>query len=147
MKRSDVRESVFKYLFIAEFNKEEEMPEQIKCYFEGAGVSMENFDDENKLPSEDVSSEIKGRYEKVKENLPEIDKLLNESSVGWKTNRMSKVDLCVMRLAAYEMLYDPSVSVGTAINEAVELAKTYGGAESSSFVNGVLGKIARDKNL
>ena len=57
---------------------------------------------------------------------------------------MSRTDLCLLRLAVYEMKWDEKVPVGVAINEAVELAKQYGGADSSaSFVNGILGKIAR----
>lgn len=56
---------------------------------------------------------------------------------------MNKVDLAILRLAAYEVLEDDDIPVGVAINEAVELAKKYGGDDSPSFVNGVLGKIAR----
>ena len=59
---------------------------------------------------------------------------------------MNKVDLSILRLAVYEMLYDDSIPVGVAINEAVEIAKTYGGEDSSSFVNGILGKLARQEN-
>ena len=63
-------------------------------------------------------------------------------AVGWKTQRMGKVDLTIIRLALYEILYDEDIPTGVAINEAVELAKRYGTDESPSFVNGVLAKLA-----
>ena len=76
--------------------------------------------------------------------MEEIDALLNEKSAGWKTKRMSKVDLNILRLAVYEMKYDEDVPVKVAINEAVEISKSFGGDDSASFVNGILGKIARE---
>ena len=69
----------------------------------------------------------------------------NETSKGWKTKRMNRVDLTALRLAVYEMQYDKDVPTGVAINEAVELAKRFGGEDSGSFVNGILGKIAAGK--
>ena len=61
---------------------------------------------------------------------------------GWKTSRMGKVDLTIIRLAVYELKYEEDIPTGVAINEAVELAKKYGTDTSSSFVNGVLAKLA-----
>ena len=88
---------------------------------------------------------MRGKYEKVLEHVEEIDELLNKVSSGWKVNRMSKVDLNILRLAVYEMKYDEDVPFKVAINEAVELSKKFGGDESSSFVNGILGKIAKEQ--
>ena len=82
------------------------------------------------------------KYSLVREMLPEIDKMLNDASSGWKTSRMSKVDLAILRLGVYELKYDEDIPVKVAINEAVELAKMFGGEESSQFINGVLGKLA-----
>jgi N utilization substance protein B len=79
------------------------------------------------------------------EHLEELDGILNEYSRGWKTSRMNRVDLTALRLAVYEMKFEPDVPVGVSINEAVEIAKNFGGEDSSSFVNGVLGKIASGK--
>ena len=79
-------------------------------------------------------------------NSEEIDALLNETSNGWKTKRMSRVDLTALRLAVYELKYDKDVPTGVAINEAVELAKRFGGETSGSFVNGILGKIANSES-
>ena len=77
-------------------------------------------------------------YEK---NIEEIDKKINEVAVGWSTERMSKVDLTILRLAYYEMKMDEEVPQKVAIDQAINLAKKYGGEESSSFVNGILAKL------
>ena len=69
-------------------------------------------------------------------HIEEIDQELNEYSQGWKTSRMNRVDLTALRLAFYEMKFDEEIPVGVAINEAVELAKLFGGEDSGSFVNG-----------
>lgn len=132
MGRREMREHIFKLLFLGEFNETEEMPEQIQLYFEGLSDLQ---------PTEQAYMENK--YALVKEHLEEIDALLNEKSAGWKTKRMSKVDLNILRLAVYEMKYDEDVPVKVAINEAVEISKSFGGDDSASFVNGILGKIAR----
>ena len=81
------------------------------------------------------------KVEKISEKLEEIDAKINEVSEGWKTGRMGKVDLTLIRLAVYEMLYEEDVPAKVAINEAVELAKQYGTDNSPSFVNGVLAKL------
>ena len=88
---------------------------------------------------------IQNKYQHILEHLDEIDQILNEYSRGWKTTRMNRVDLTALRLAVYEMKMDEEVPVGVAINEAVELAKLFGGEDSGSFVNGILGKIASGK--
>ena len=81
------------------------------------------------------------KVEKISEKIGEIDAKINEVSEGWKTGRMGKVDLTLIRLAVYEMLYEEDVPAKVAINEAVELAKMYGTDNSPSFVNGVLAKL------
>ena len=90
--------------------------------------------------------DIQKKYERVISHVEEIDRLLNTASKGWKTARMNKVDLTILRLAVYEMKWDDEVPEGVAINEAVELAKKFGGDSSSSFVNGVLGKVAKQES-
>ena len=85
-----------------------------------------------------------GPTEGVDEKMLPIDVRLNSTSENWKLNRMPIVDRCILRLATYEMLFVDEVPVSVAINEAVELAKDFGGEdESPRFVNGVLGRIAR----
>ncbi len=71
-----------------------------------------------------------------------IDDRIVTTSANWKLQRMPAVDRNILRLAIYEIVYDDSIPVGVAINEAVELAKSYGGDESSKFVNGILGRVA-----
>ena len=75
-------------------------------------------------------------------NAEKIDAMINEHTTGWKTTRMNKVDLSILRLAVYEMQMDDDVPVKVAINEAIELAKRFSGDEGPAFINGVLGKLA-----
>ncbi len=76
-------------------------------------------------------------------HLDELDAKIAAHSANWSKDRISRVALSVMRLAVYEMLFEDSIPVSVAINEAVELAKKYGGEEDASFINGILGGIAR----
>lgn len=131
MRRHEQREHIFKLLFMTQFNEEGEMPEQLSLYFD----SLEEM-------TEDEQNAMKQKYDHILEKLPEIDQELNEYSQGWKTTRMNRVDLTALRLAFYEMNFDDDIPVGVAINEAVEIAKLFGGEDSGSFVNGVLGRIA-----
>lgn len=131
MGRSELREHIFKMLFLVEFNGEEEMPEQVTLYLD----QIENLTEENREYIEKKHVAIAGKVE-------EIDELLNLHTTGWKTTRMNKVDLTILRLAVYEIKWDEDVPAGVAINEAVELAKKYSSDEGPSFVNGVLGKVA-----
>ncbi len=73
----------------------------------------------------------------------EIDAQISEFSHKWSKERLSRVALAILRLATYEMLWESSIPVSVSINEAVELAKRYGGDSDASFINGVLGGIAR----
>lgn len=79
----------------------------------------------------------------AEEKLAEIDARIDAFSHKWSRDRISRVSLAILRLAVYEMQYDDDTPASIAINEAVELAKKYGGDEESAFVNGVLGGIAR----
>ena len=80
----------------------------------------------------------------TEENRIAIDEKITAHSHNWAKDRISRVALAVLRLALFEMLYVDDIPVSVSINEAVELAKKYGGEEDSSFVNGVLGSIARE---
>ena len=77
-------------------------------------------------------------------HLAELDEKIAAYSVKWSKERISRVALSVMRLAVYEMQYEDSIPVSVSINEAVELAKKYGGEEDASFINGILGSISRE---
>lgn len=134
MKRRELREHIFQLLFRVEFNGQEEMPEQISLF-------VDDMKEENEVKEADEAY-ISGKYAKVVERLPEIDAKLDGVSKGWKTSRMGKVDLTILRLAVYEMMYDEDIPEKVAINEAVELSKKFGGDDSPAFINGVLAKLA-----
>lgn len=130
MTRRQIREQIFKMLFRVEFHDVEEMPNQLEL-FEG----LEEC-------SEKDREYISQKFHDIVAKVDEIDAAVNEVSKGWKTKRMGKVDLTIIRLAVYEMKYEENIPVKVAINEAVELAKQYGTDESAAFVNGVLAKLA-----
>ncbi len=83
----------------------------------------------------------------VEERLPAIDEVIGDVSENWAVSRMPLVDRNILRIATYEILYVDDVPPSVSINEAVELAKVYGGEDSSKFVNGVLGKIASSHDV
>lgn len=134
MGRREQRESIFQLLFMTEFNDGEAMNEQQTLYLEG----IEDLKEKDR-------QYIQEKFQKINENLSLLDERLNETSKGWKTTRMNKVDLTILRLAFYEILFDEDVPQGVAINEAVELAKKFGGNDSSSFVNGVLARLVKQQ--
>lgn len=129
MSRRELREQIFKLLFRIEFNDEADMPKQMALFFE----ESEPLDDS-------VREEISRKYTAVLEKKEELDGMLDEKAFGWTVSRMGKVDLTILRLALFEMLYDDEIPVSVAINEAVELAKKFGQTESPAFVNGILAK-------
>lgn len=128
MTRRKLREQIFKLLFRVEFNDAEDMDEQCRLFF--------TINDEE--PDEEDTLYIRSKYDAITGKLSEIDALINDKTKGWTTDRMSKVDLTIIRLGVYEIVYDDDVPDGVAVNEAVELAKRFGQEESYSFVNGVL---------
>ena len=132
MSRTELREHIFRMLFRIEFNSAEEMKEQESFYFE----------DLEEATGKDQEY-ILDKYRAIVEKKEEIDTLLNEVSEGWKTTRMNRVDLTIMRLAVYEIKWDEDVPTGVAINEAVELAKKYSSDDGPSFVNGILAKVVK----
>ena len=129
MTRRELRENVFKMLFRVEFHEEGEMPSQLGM-----------IDDELENIKEDDIAYINSKCNDIIAKIPELDEAINASTTGWKTTRMGKVDLSIIRLAVYEIKYEEDVPAKVAINEAVELAKLYGTDNSASFVNGVLAK-------
>ena len=135
MKRSELREHIFRMIFGYEFNSDAEMPEQMQLYFE-------QLDEEDGVPTEAEVKYIREKALNVILKTEEIDELLNKNTKGWKTSRMNKVDLSILRLAVYEMKWDEEIPDGVAIDQAVELAKKYSGDDGPSFVNGVLAKLA-----
>ncbi len=132
MSRRELREQIFKLLFRVEFNPKDEMPAQTELFFE---------EEENQADVADTAY-ITEKLDKIVEKLEDIDTTLNEKVKGWDTARMGKVDLTILRLAVYEIMFDEDIPTGVAINEAVELAKKFGQDSSPSFINGVLALFA-----
>lgn len=130
MTRRELREHLFKLVFQKEFYGQDELSEQAKQYLEKEGVTEAG--DQKALLD---------RCGEVLSHLEEIDAMLGEASTGWKLNRMNKVDLSLLRVAVFEMKFDDQVPEKVAINEAVELAKSFGGDDSPAFINGVLAKL------
>lgn len=132
MTRREMREHTFRLLFLKEFYNEEDLGGQVKLY-------LEEFEDMPEEAKEELGTRVRQIYVRVEE----LDGQINDVAEGWKTRRMGKVDLTIIRLALYEILHDDAVPEKVAINEAVELAKKFGGDDSPSFINGVLGKLVR----
>ena len=117
-------------LFRVEFHDSDEIPAQDELYMD----SIEKITDEER-------EYMENKTEKIIARLAEIDNRLEETSEGWKVSRMGKVELTILRLAVYEILYDEEIPTNVAINEAVELAKVYVVYTSPAFDNGVLAKL------
>ena len=130
MSRREMREHIFRLIFRMDFHPEDEMIEQEELYLENlVGLSEEEY------------QYIQSKADAVRNMKEELDNQIDAVADKWKTNRMTKVDLTVIRLATYEILHDDDVPTGVAINEAVELAKRYGTDQSPAFVNAVLAKL------
>lgn len=129
MTRREAREQAFILLFEKSFNTETDIDELIGFAHELRMVEEDEF----------INALVKTACEKQEE----IDEHISNNSKGWKINRISKVSLAIIRLALTEILYFDDIPAGVSINEAVELAKTYATPDDSSFINGLLGTVAR----
>ena len=143
MTRRELREHCFKMLFCTEFYPEEEKGEQIRQYFD----APDEVDSEDVLHHVEIGEEdrtaLEKRVEEISAKIPELDDEINAVAQGWKTRRMGRVELTILRLALFEMRFDDRVPDKVAINEAVELAKKFGGNEAPAFVNGILAKLVK----
>ena len=146
MTRRELREHCFKMLFSVDFyTTGEEAKDQMERYFQSPEEDETAPDGTlqvvHKVDIGEKDQEyLCERTSKVVDLVEEIDKKIDEVAAGWKTKRMGKVELAILRLAVYEMLYDNTIPEKVSVNEAVELAKKFGGNESPAFVNGVLAK-------
>ncbi len=129
--RHKLRDRVFGLVFRIEFYDESDLDEQISLFEENGS---EEYLEED---LEYIVSKFKG----VLSKLSEIDGLIDKCAVGWTRSRMGKCELASLRLGIYEMLYDDDIPVSVAMDEAVEIAKTYGDNSSGAFVNAILTKV------
>lgn len=130
MSRREIREQIFKILFQTEFYGNQEWEEHLQLSLKGLGELREK-------DSDYITAKVRDIYQ----HLSEIDELINSRADRWKTGRMAKAELAIIRLAVYEMKYEEEIPVSVAINEAVELAKIYGTDQGAGFVNGILAKL------
>ncbi len=134
MNKSNLREEIFKLVYSLEVQKEDESS-QIDLYLENSELS----DKEKEKIKEEVCKIID-----LKEDIEnQISKNLKS---GWSIERISKVNISILRIAIYEMIYE-KLPYKVVINEAVELAKKYGEEASASFINGVLASVVKDNNI
>ena len=148
MTRREAREHCFKMLFCQDFYPAEEKEAQLEQYFEApeeeesGETGKEEILHQVEMGEEDRKM-LEERVERIMARIPEIDSKIDAVAEGWKTRRMGKVELTILRLAVFEMKEDEQIPEKVAINEAVELTRKYSGEESCPFVNGVLGSISR----
>lgn len=146
MTRREAREHCFKMLFCQEFYPAEEKEEQLERYFE---APVEDVTDKNGVDevlhkvnmTEEDRKALEERTERIMAKIPELDEKIDSVAEGWKTRRMGKVELSILRLALFEMKVDDEIPEKVAINEAVELAKKFGGDDAPAFVNGILARL------
>jgi N utilization substance protein B len=134
MTRRELREHLIRLLYIREFHEADEIEEQNRLYFEEL------------LPNEGMecpeADQVMERYNMIVAKLPEIDAILIAKMTNWNMNRIGLTEKNILRLCAFEAVFD-EVPEKVAINEAVELAKQYGGEQSAGFVNGVMARIVK----
>lgn len=127
LSRTELRELCMKMVFQYNFYPNPDLDEAVWCFLE----TNERLTDEDR-------KEVFERGKDIFSHVAEIDAEINEKAKDWTTERMGRVDLSLIRLAVYEMKYDEETPDKVAVNEAVNLAKKYGGDNSPKFVNGVL---------
>ncbi len=135
MNRRNARKNAFFLVFQMDFNEKEAFEEAKQLFFDHQEEAVE---EEEKLF---ILKETEG----TKKHLAEIDEMIDKKAKKWDTGRMSKVDLAILRLAIYEICFSEEIPTSVAINEAVELAKKFSSDEAPSFINGILGSIAAER--
>ena len=133
MSRKTAREVTMKLAFARMFDGECE--ETYQEVLDKSGI--------NEAPTEEDIIYSQEVLNGIEEHEADIDALIDEIAIGWRIERMPKVDLSVLRVAIYEMVYRDDIPHGVSINEAVELAKQFGGERSSAYINGMLGTLAK----
>lgn len=134
MGRRRARESTMQLLYQMEINNDFS-DHVINLFFEN-----NDFDEGEK-------EYILDAIRKIAENLETIDSHIEKNLENWDISRLARVDLCVLRIAIYEILYRPDIPIEVSINEAIEISKKYSSSQSSKFVNGVLGSIVRSTDI
>jgi len=154
MSRRDARRHAFHLVFQLPFYLSFYQQESVEILAESKARYYDFLSGETVEAFEGLSRPVKRDAEYIDravwgvfDRRAEIDEVIETFLRDWTIDRINKVDLALMRLSIYEMLCEPDVPLGAAVNEAVELAKEYGGDESPSFINGVLGNVSRQLAL
>ena len=135
MQRSAMRELAFKFIYEIEMQKENSL-EQLEIFLEN-----------NEITDEKVVNYLKDIRQGIEENQVEIEKMIeNNLKENWNLNRISKINLSLIKIAIYEMVYK-NIPYKVAINEVVELAKRYADDSAPMFINGILASIVKEKDL
>lgn len=136
MNRSTIRELTFRLIYSIEIQKSTNIEEQIDFYIESNNI-------EDKNAKEYIRDVVLG----IETNIEDITKLIEKHlKSDWKIDRISKIDLSLLKLAIYEIKYK-EIPYKVAINEAIELAKKYGEDNSKNFVNGILASVVKELNI
>lgn len=136
MTRRNARELIMQMLYEQTFHNEEDIERLLN---EKLTELKQNDDGGNKA----VIKFIKEEYYGVLEHLAEIDGLIEKSAVNWSADRIAKVDLGILRLAVYEIKWQPDIPNKVVVNEALEIAKAYSTDKSPKFINGILGNVIK----
>ena len=131
MGRKVARESAMKLLYQMEIN-DDFSQDAIKVYFENNSFKL----DENEY----INEVIKG----INDNIEKIDSFIEKYSTGWKIKRIANIDLAILRIAIFEMIFKEDIPHQVSINEAIDVAKKYSTEESSKFINGLLGTFLKE---
>lgn len=135
MNRSAIREQAFRIIYSLEIQKLENLEEQVQIYLES-----------NEITDKNAQEYIKDAVLGIEKNKEEItNQIENNLKSDWKIDRISKIDLSILKLAIYEIKYK-EIPFKVVINEAVELAKKYGEDSSKNFVNGILASVVKEEN-
>ena len=134
MKRSAIRELAFQLIYSLEIQKEEKLEDQIELYLEC-----------NEVEENEAKEYIKDAVIGINENIKEIQELIEKNlKADWQLDRISKIDLSLLKLAIYEIKYK-KIPYKVAINECLELSKKYGEESSKNFVNGILASVVKEE--
>lgn len=143
--RTSTRNHTFNIIFQLEFFTTNEIKEILSKYYETLEYEkdLELKENENFLPYEINKKIIEEQIFNLIENIDKIDEIIQENSIGWSIKRLDKVDLAILRLAIFEILFEEQIPNKVVINEAIELAKEYGNEKSYKFINGVLATVEK----
>ena len=134
MKRSAIRELAFQLIYSLEIQKLEDLQEQVELYLEC-----------NEVEENEAKEYIKDAVFGINENINEIRRLIEKNlKADWNIDRISKIDLSLLKLAIYEIKYK-QIPYKVAINECLELSKKYGEESSKNFVNGILASVVKEE--